>query len=344
MTDNNDFNPSGFAVKNGNFIGLPYDLDSASIVFLPVPWEATVSYSPGTAKGPENIREASYQLDLYDADFPNAYQTGIYMLPTDKQVAKLSKKTRKLASEHIERIENGKSFQSELVEEVNRNSEWLNHWVKNQCTALLDMGKMVGLIGGDHSTPLGYLHALAEKHDQFGILQIDAHCDLRNAYEGFTYSHASIFYNALTEIPQIKKLVQVGIRDYCHEEVEFIHKSKKRIEVSFDQEMKELMYVGQNLNDIFDQIIAKLPDMVYISFDIDGLQPNLCPNTGTPVAGGLELQQAFFLLKKLVNSGKTIIGFDLCEVGSATEWDGNVGARIAYKMATMMAKSNDLML
>jgi agmatinase len=185
---------------------------------------------------------------------------------------------------------------------------------------------------------------LAEREDSFGILQIDAHCDLRKAYEGFTYSHASIFYNVMEEIPKVEKLVQVGIRDYCEEEINYIQNSKGRIVTFFDQDINESLFVGSSFHQICQNIIEKLPEKVYISFDIDGLWPNLCPNTGTPVAGGLSLPQAFYLLKQLVKSGRKIIGFDVCEVGSATEWDGNVGARVVYKIANLMGLSNGLSL
>jgi len=336
---NQEFNPSGFAVKNGNFIGLPYSEETAKIVLQPVPWEATVSYATGTATGPDNILEASYQLDLYDADVANAYKMGIFMRPIDQHILELSNRTRELATMHIDNIESGKGIISDFVEKVNENSKKLNAWVKGQCSALLEQGKAVGLIGGDHSTPLGYLHALAERHEEFGILQIDAHCDLRNAYEGFIYSHASIFYNTLTEIPNVSKLVQVGIRDYCEEELDYIKDSKGRVEVLFDQAMNEAMFTGTTFHNICKDSVEKLPKKVYVSFDIDGLWPNLCPNTGTPVAGGLSLPQAFYLLKVLAESGRIIIGFDLCEVGSAEEWDGNVGARVVYKLANLMGKT-----
>ena len=108
------------------------------------------------------------------------------------------------------------------LKEINEGSIFLNNWVFEQTKELLDEGKLVGLLGGDHSTPFGFFKAIAEKYGDFGILQIDAHCDLRKAYEGFTYSHASIMYNALEEIPQLKKLVQVGIRDYCEEELDYM--------------------------------------------------------------------------------------------------------------------------
>lgn len=334
---NQEFNPSGYAVKNGNFIGLPYDEESASIVFLPVAWEATVSYAAGTATGPNNILEASYQLDLYDADVKDAYKLGHYMRPLSQSILDLSDRTRALAKLHIDNLEAGLKSNPEILEKVNTASGKVNTWVKNQCQELLDAGKMVGLVGGEHSCPLGFLQALGERYSDFGILHIDAHCDLRKAYEGFTYSHASIFYNALEEVSSISKLVQVGIRDYCEEEMDYVADSNGRIEVLFDQQINEAMFVGTSYHDICMSAIDKLPQNVYISFDIDGLDPTLCPGTGTPVAGGLSLPQSFYLLKLLANSGRTIIGFDLCEVGSASEWDGNVGARVLYKLANLMA-------
>jgi len=202
----------------------------------------------------------------------------------------------------------------------------------------LEKGIYVGIIGGDHSVPLGFLKALAEKHSDFGILQIDAHHDLRNSYEGFTFSHASIFNNAL-EIQNISKLVQVGIRDYCDEEVEKVSDEGDRISVFYDQQLKENRFCGLNWNLQCEKIIKELPEKVYISFDIDGLDPKLCPNTGTAVPGGLEFSETIFLLKKLVESGRKIIGFDLCEVGN-NEWDASVGARVLFKLCNLMGKSS----
>lgn len=332
-----EFDPNGYAVKNGNFIGLPYDQESAKIILLPVPWEATVSYAAGTALAPNNILEASYQLDLVDWKFGNAWETPIYMAPVDSSIQALSETTRKLAIQHIDNLEQAKTIDYSLVDQVNQNSAQLNTWVYEQTKALLKRGKKVGLVGGEHSVPLGYLKALAEEEGDFGILQIDAHCDLRAAYENFTYSHASIFYNALEEIPQIQQLVQVGVRDACQEEFDYAHRS--RITLYGMNYIREQVYAQfQTYHDICLQIVDSLPQKVYISFDIDGLDPKLCPNTGTPVPGGLEYMEAVHLLHQIINSGRTIIGFDLCEVGSASEWDGNVGARILYKLAVLLGR------
>jgi len=214
----------------------------------------------------------------------------------------------------------------------------LKKWVKTEMLKIIDSKKLPALLGGDHSTPLGFMEALADQHKSFGILQIDAHCDLRNAFEGFTYSHASIMYNAL-QIKQVERLVQVGIRDYCEEEMKLIESSNNRVVTFFDADLKNFSYNGMTWQKQCELIVKQLPQKVYISFDIDGLLPNLCPNTGTPVPGGLEFQQAVYLLNAVVESGRKIIGFDLNEVAPGKdEWDANVGARMLFCLCHLILK------
>ncbi len=336
------FDPNACAPDNGNFVGLPFDEKTANIIFFPVPWEVTVSYSAGTARGPENIRGASNQLDLYDTDLPDAWKVGIYMPPSDATILAQSDSLREKTEAYIDALEGGEdtSHFAPMLAEVNEACDQLRAWVKAQTSSYLKQGKLVALVGGDHSTPLGYIEALAEQHAEFGILHLDAHLDLRDAYEGFTYSHASIFYNVLKRVPQVRKLVSVGIRDYCQAEVELIEGAKGRVSVFYDHDMKTRQYEGDSFKQIVDDILAQLPQQVYISFDIDGLDPALCPGTGTPVAGGLAFNQAIYLVQQLIQSGRTIIGFDLNEVGISSEWDGNVAARLLYKIANLMWKSN----
>lgn len=337
-----DFNPNGVGLKNGNFIGLPFTESTAKLVLMPAPWDVTVSYREGAALAPRAILDASVQLDLFDADVKDAWKTGIFMQPVDAKIMEARNRLRPKAIEYINFLEEGGSLPGNaemeaILTEVNLLCRETNNWVYNQCKKLLDAGKMVGVIGGDHSVPLGFLKALAEKFVSFGVLQIDAHHDLRKSYEGFEYSHASIFYNAL-QIKEISKLVQVGIRDYCEEEVEKVITEGDRVSVFCDQVLKENHFKGINWNEQCESIINALPENVYVSFDIDGLKPEFCPATGTPVPGGLDFSEVLFLLKKVVDSGRKIIGFDLCEVGNS-EWDANVGARLVYKMCNLMGKS-----
>ncbi|HUS03184.1 MAG TPA: arginase family protein, partial [Chitinophagaceae bacterium] len=260
----------------------------------------------------------------------------------DRKILMKSDYLRKEAELFINYISRGEEveankFMSKTLKEVNAGSLFLNEWVYEQTRELLQKDKLVGLVGGDHSTPLGFLKAIAEKHGDFGIIQIDAHCDLRVAFENFTYSHASIMYNALEEIPQLVKLVQVGVRDYSESENDYVINNNKRVITYFDKEIKERMFEGDSWKKITDEIVKHLPDKVYISFDIDGLDPKLCPNTGTPVQGGFEAEQIFYVFKKILQSGRKLIGFDLSEVGiSINEWDENVGARVLFKLCNLM--------
>lgn len=338
------FDPNGIGDANGNIYGLPFDTNEAKLVILPVPWEVTVSYQAGTAAAPEAILDASFQVDLYDPFVTDAWKLGIAMKEINQDIREKSNLLRLSAEEYIQKLSEGFNPEENTALLVIRNNInlaglELNQWVKNKSLDLLNRNKVVGLLGGDHSTPLGLMQALAEKNPAFGILHIDAHADLREAYEGFEFSHASIMFNAI-KIPQITQLVQVGIRDYCEAELLLI-KSDNRISTFFDRDMKHQQYEGSSWSAICDQIIDTLPEKVYLSFDIDGLDPKLCPNTGTPVPGGLELEQALYLIEKLVKSGRTIIGFDLNEVAPGDdEWDANVGARLLYKLANMCLVSN----
>ena len=197
----------------------------------------------------------------------------------------------------------------------------------------------MGLLGGDHSISLGFLKALEIAHGEFGILQIDAHCDLRKSYESFTYSHASIMYNALEEIPSIKKLVQIGIREYCEEEWNYVCNSNFKVITYLDQTIKERQFEGESWKHIAEEIIAHLPPKVYLSFDVDGLDRKYCPNTGTPVQGGFETEEVLYLAKKIVESGRELIGFDLVEIGvGQTDWDSNVGAHLLWRLSNLMVK------
>jgi agmatinase len=213
----------------------------------------------------------------------------------------------------------------------------MNEWVYTKSKDLLAKGKKVGLLGGDHSTALGYIKALSETYESFGILQLDAHCDLRKSYEGLTFSHGSIMYNTLDSVQQISKLVQVGIRDYCEAEWDYICNSNFKVITYFERELKERMFEGQTWQVIADEIVSHLPDHIYISYDVDGLDPKLCPHTGTPVPGGLDMEQLNFIFKKIILSGKKIIGFDLSETGISPDgWDENVGARILFKLSNLI--------
>jgi agmatinase len=336
-----NFNPNDIGNTNAGMYGLPFTQEECQVQIIPVPWEVTVSYGGGTANGPYAVLDASYQVDLYDPFVPNAWKMGIFFDDLEESISFKSHTLREKAEKYIEQLAKGKTPDHKVVDEVTAECKKMNEWVMNKVLHFLEQDKTVGLLGGDHSTPLGMMHALAKKFGDFGILQIDAHADLRNAYEGFEFSHASIMFNAL-KIKEVKKLVQVGIRDYCDEELEVIDQSNGRVHTFFDRDIKQAQYSGESWASICDKIISALPEQVYLSFDIDGLDPKLCPNTGTPVAGGFETEQVLMLLEKAVKAGKKFIAFDLNEVSpgpKGADWDANVAARLLYRIANLVAHS-----
>lgn len=341
-----NFDPNQPGLADANLYGLPFSTEMSDIVIVPVPWEVTVSYGAGASEGVDAVFEASFQVDLYHQEFPELWKLGIALDEISTEWKTKNKQYKALAIPIIEALENGEIVDEQHVlfsnlTTINQGSEQLTHEVKSKVLDWLYQGKLVGLLGGDHSTPLGYYQAQAERHDDFGILHLDAHMDLRVAYEGFEHSHASIMYNAL-KIPQLKKIVQVGIRDFCEQEVEVIRNSGEKVKTFTDMDLKKRAFEGMLWQQQCLAIINELPQKVHISFDIDALYQWYCPNTGTPVPGGLSFEEATYLLTALANSGKEIIGFDLVEVSPGKDdWDGNVGARMLFHLCGVLAKSQN---
>jgi len=341
------FDPDAAAQPGSGIFGLPFSRDQSALVILPAPFDATTSYGGGTSRAPWAVLAASHQVDLFDHQFGRVYSRGIHMLPIDESILALSREARTAALPIIEKG-GAEASDARAISKVNAACERVNDFTHDAFSHVLHEGRTPALLGGDHSTPFGAIKACAEyatklKPTGLGILQIDAHMDFRDSFEGFTWSHASIMHNVITRIPQVSKLVQVGIRDYGEQERAFADAHKKRIHTCYDLDWSCELLRGQSFQSLCESAIAHLPDLVYISFDIDGLDPSLCPGTGTPVPGGLPFNQVAILLETLARSGRQIIGFDLVEVCPAsdeTEWDANVGARILYKLCgTALAAS-----
>lgn len=317
--------------------GLNVKEKDAALILLPVPWEATVSYGEGAALGPSAILAASRQVDLHDGDVLRPHEPGIHLLAESKEVRALNRRARKDARPIAARegaIGQNRKLRAAL-KRVNAASERLNDYVRSESLRILKAGKLLGVLGGDHSAPLGAYRAAARAYGAFSLLHFDAHHDFRDAYEGFRYSHASIMRNALLEVPQITKIVQVGIRDYCEEESGHLASLGKRAAAFYDRDIQRRKFSGEPFARIAGDVVSALARNVWVSFDIDGLDPRLCPGTGTPVPGGLDFNEANFILGETVRSGRRILGFDLVEVAPSKtggEWDASVGARLLYKL------------
>lgn len=338
------FDPNSAALYDGIY-GLPYGYEEAKLVYLPVPWEATTSYGGGTSKGPAAILEASRQVDLFDLEVERPYEPGLYLIPASKKIARWNAEAKRSAQAIIRAGgEIGKSAKlKKSLAETNRLGALLNEEVRRESSRVLGDGKILALIGGDHSVPFGAIQAVAEREKSFGVLHVDAHSDTRDAYEGFTWSHASIMRNVAEKIPEVKKIVQVGIRDFCEEEWDFVQASKGRVQPFFDLDWARRKALGEGWSQMAEEIVAALPEKVWISFDVDGLDPRYCPHTGTPVPGGLDFHEAVWLIGAVARSGRRILGFDLNEVAPGKdEWDANVGARLLYKLTAWTLVSQGL--
>lgn len=323
------FDPDAPAGANSLF-GLPFTPEDARVVVLPVPWQATTSYRRGTKDGPAGVLLASRQVDLHDLELGDAWRAGYAMLPEPDEVRAWDDAAEMDALAVIAAIEGGEEVPDDALARVNALSEQVNGFVLEAVRDLYAQGKIPAVLGGDHSVPFGAIQAASERFPGLGVLHIDAHADLREAYEGFTWSHASIFHNVLSRLPDVAVVAQVGLRDVGEREVEFAQAQGERVHWCTDREMQQALAEGTPWMALVREIVAHLPEHVWVSFDVDGLDPALCPNTGTPVPGGLTWGQAGVLLAELARS-RHIVGFDLNEVGPG-EWDGNVGARLLFKL------------
>jgi len=327
-----NFDPNAASAPDSGIFGLSSSEADSAIVLMPVPFAATVSYGGGAERGPEAILAASRQVDLFDVQFGRVYERGIHLLAADPSILPGHERARAEAVALIERGGAGPG-DAAAVAAIDAVGAQLNELVHTTTRRILDAGRIPGILGGDHSVPFGAIRACAERHPELGILHLDAHADLRVAYEGFRWSHASIMDNVLREIPQVARLVQIGIRDICEQEFDAVQKSEGRVVTHFDLEWQRRRFHGATFDQLCREAIDALPRDVYVSFDVDGLDPALCPHTGTPVPGGLSFAEAAHLLRTLVERGRRVVGFDLVEVAPGTdEWDANVGARMLYKL------------
>lgn len=335
------FDPDAAAPADSGVFGLPFSPEESRVVIIPVPWEATTSYGGGTSGGPAAVLEASKQVDLFDHETGEPFRAGISMLEIPAEVAEWGRVARSLAEPIIDNGGTGGDRDlQDALDSVNEMGNQLNEWVYAQTRRWLDAGRMPVILGGDHAVPFGAIRAYAEKNPGMGILHLDAHADLRDSFEGFTWSHASIFHNVMTRLDRVGRLVQAGVRDLGRAERAMIDGSNGRIVTFYDADLAVQKEAGRSWASIADEIVAALPETVYLSWDIDGLDPTLCPHTGTPVPGGLSWNEAVGLLRALVRAKKRIVGLDLCEVAPGqSEWDANVGARLLYKMIGFALKS-----
>lgn len=314
--------------------GLPRPTPPPAAIVIPAGFEATVSYGAGTERGPRAILHASAQLDLLDRRFGPVADRGIDMLDEDPELARLGALARPLVRPLHDAGDRASPKPDEAAR-IDAISRLALDRIAARIRDVLDAGALPALLGGEHAITLAAVEALAPRAAPFGLLQVDAHMDLRHAYQGLRHSHASVMRRALEVDGAVSRLVQVGIRDVAAEEVDHAAAMGDRVHTRYADDLWDALADGRTWNELCREIIEPLPERVYVSFDIDGLEPSLCPGTGTPVPGGLSFAQASILLDRLARSGRRIIGVDLVEVAPQDgdgEWNANVGARVLYRL------------
>jgi agmatinase len=297
MTESNQF-----PLRPHNFLGLPDKLaefEKSEFVILPVPYEQTTTYQVGTKHAPDAIIAASQEVETFDEELEfEACQAGICTI-NDLETATWDAKR--------------------MLEEIHQTTR-----------SLIDEGKKVAMIGGEHTISIGAVKAFKDKYPDLCVLQLDAHADLRDTYQENKYSHACV----MRRIGEICPFVGVGIRNVSKEEHEFIRRNKT--DLFFDRGLIDL--------DLwYEPVLDKLGPDVYLTLDLDFLDPSIMPSVGTPEPGGLLWYETLDFLKELVNR-KNVVGFDvveLCPVRGLAAPDF-LAAKLIYKIITyVVAKEGE---
>ncbi len=285
--------------SSNNFLAIDTHctLNESDIVIVSAPYEHTVSYGGGTRFGPKGILEASAYVEFYDDEFDNE-------LCFEKGIATL------------EPIEFGSNTDKAALSII-----------ETQVRELLEMGKFVVTLGGEHTISTAPIKAHFDKYPRMSILHFDAHSDLRDTYHDTPYSHAC-FMARVAEFFPTERITQVGIRAQCKEESDFI--KEKKVNTFYASAIRRGLW-GE---DWHTSIINSLAEEVYITFDVDYFDPSIMPSTGTPEPDGFLYAETLQLLRKVRRSGKKIIGFDIVELAPVKNsyHPDLTTARLLYKM------------
>jgi agmatinase len=263
------------------------DREDAKVLIWPVPFEKTVSYGGGAKGGPAAIIDASRYMEIYDEEIGGeTARIGIHTLPAI---------------------------------DAERKPEEMMAALESEARKLLDTGKFICMLGGEHSITAPVVRAFAGRFPKLSVLQIDAHADLRESYEGTPHSHAS----AMRRVLEVCPAVQVGIRSLSGEEARAIPSLPTRLFYAKDISGR---------TDWVDRAVDALSDNVYITIDVDGLDPSLVPDTGTPEPGGLTWNEALALLRTAA-AKRNVVGMDLVELcgPSASNASAFLSAKLIYK-------------
>ena len=274
-----------------SFAGIPphaAPLEKAKVIVLPVPYDSTMEYKSGAREGPQAILDASQYLELYDTELNREVsEVGIHTLP------------------EVQPVMSGPEHMAERVYQIAK--------------SLMGKDRVLAMLGGEHSLTLGMVKAFKKRYRQLSVLQLDAHADLRDQYQGTRYSNACV----MRRVWEICPVVPIGIRSFSLEEHQFMRQNKIQ---PFDVE-------ASTNPDYISRVVSRLSDKVYISIDLDVFDPSIMPAVGTPEPGGLSWQQVLELLRAVAGS-KKIVGFDLTELcpREGPSSCAFLAAKLAYKL------------
>ncbi len=315
-----NFNPCDmYFSEETTIFGLPVSFEESALILLGVPWDLTCSFRTGTAEAPTKIFDLSFQIDLYNKDFPDVWKKGIFFEDSlMHNISRINREYKPLVEKYRQKLYKGEKSLS-LAAQINSSIFAVFEEIQSKIKTILSGKKCLGVLGGEHGITYNPVKMLGEIYSGFSVIQIDAHADLRESYEGLEFSHASVMYNILRDVPAVKRIVNLGVRDYSHCEAERIRNDERIYAPDFFA-VRERQFQGTSWEKITEEFIAEIPtEKIYITLDMDGLDVPYCTGTGTPVPGGLSFAETKFFLKKLVEAKKQIIGFDLVEVAGSDD-------------------------
>ena len=329
----------------GALFGVPCDESQADWLILPVPWAVSSSFRSGAERAPAAILEASAQIDLSIAEIEAPSTLGLHMLPISEAWVSQHNFLRPKVEAYLRALEKKEdtTTYTDHIHQTNAASLALKNEISRQVDRILSAGKRPALLGGEHSITEGAVDALLRHYPQMALLHIDAHMDLRTRYTGLVHSHASVMYNIL-ENTSLPLLIQLGIREFSEEEQRYAKQQGARVRTFYADDIHRARWLGKNWAQLVEQMLSCLPEQVYLSLDIDALDPSYCPHTGTPAAGGFSFAELTYLLECLASSGRRILGFDLVEVVPSPDGlDQFIAAQLLYRCCIYAGLSEGLL-
>ena len=313
---------------------LPADAD---LVIVSAPWSVTSDFGRGATYTPDAVIDASADSNLYDVATGFSAEGRVATVEIDYNIQEQSEHLGRDAERIADKVFDGEESLSEYairkLKHIKAGFDEMHASIYEQTKHWVSQGKAVAVIGGDHSVSFGAIKAVAEQHNDLGVLFIDAHADFARNSELFPYSHRSIARNIVEEIESVAHLVEVGVRDIDKSELEMLL-SNDKVDLFLAEQVAERRFEGESWGKLCREMVEKLPQKVYVSLDIDALKIEFCTHTNTPVPGGMTFDEVVYLVNCIVKSGRKIVGFDITEVVS--NMDDKMDAIVAVRLLTKM--------